>query len=447
MFYKPYVLRYATSFILIITTILTTTITTTMAASTRRSLTSFITTNRFPSSYPSFFGNSNGGGGDNDNDNTGECFRHSYRKMFNIASLSTPSSKLSSSSRIVTAIMSEMNRGGNRRYNSNSNNDYDSNMDDFFSSSGGKSRDGQRGRSSASGGRGGGRSSGGRGGGRSSGGRGVGGNNSGNGRSNNGNNMRPKTKTGRKALQEQAVTRKANSDVAYFRRCQQEAATGNGGGPMLKSEKELFGGQIPQGINFDNYDDIQVEVKQNTGGGNGGASSRKSEQSQQPPLEFTDFNKLPLNSKLQNNIQRMGYSKSTPIQRHAIPIALSNGDLMCCAQTGSGKTCAFLLPVCASLLNTLPKSNTSNSSNNKHDSTRKLYNEKSISPKCIILAPTRELAIQIELEAQKLTHETSLRSVCLYGGAPAKAQLRSLTFGCDICVATPVSNILLFRIV
>ena len=63
--------------------------------------------------------------------------------------------------------------------------------------------------------------------------------------------------------------------------------------------------------------------------------------------------------------------------------------------------------------------------------------EKGVTPACVILAPTRELASQIHLEALKLSMGSTIRSVCLYGGADMKRQLLELSFGCDIIIATP----------
>lgn len=63
--------------------------------------------------------------------------------------------------------------------------------------------------------------------------------------------------------------------------------------------------------------------------------------------------------------------------------------------------------------------------------------EKGVTPTCVILAPTRELASQIHLEAFKLSVGSTIRSVCLYGGSDMKRQLSELSFGCDIVIATP----------
>jgi ATP-dependent RNA helicase DDX3X len=175
----------------------------------------------------------------------------------------------------------------------------------------------------------------------------------------------------------------------------------------------LFGEQGAQGINFAKYDEIKVEVK------------RGSVDDDAIMVQgFNDFDELSLHPTIRRNIELMNYKRPTPIQRYAIPLALGGDDLMCCAQTGSGKTCAFLLPVCV----LLDKHGIPASSNSRHG----------VSPRCIVLAPTRELASQIQLEAEKLLHNMiDVRSVVVYGGASQKDQIRQLAFGADIIVATP----------
>ena len=97
---------------------------------------------------------------------------------------------------------------------------------------------------------------------------------------------------------------------------------------------------------------------------------------------------------------------------------------MCCAQTGSGKTCAFLLPLIVSIAN-------------RDEGTEALDRDSPSMPFGLIMAPTRELAVQIEHEAKKLTYSSHMRTVVVYGGAKARPQLAELAIGGDICVATP----------
>jgi ATP-dependent RNA helicase DDX3X len=119
-----------------------------------------------------------------------------------------------------------------------------------------------------------------------------------------------------------------------------------------------------------------------------------------------------------------------------VPLALDGrNDLMCCAQTGSGKTCGFLLPVIARLATAEDICAATESG------------LRPASPAALVLAPTRELAIQIHHEARRLVFNVNtgggggggacFRSVVVYGGADAKGQLRELARGVDVLVATP----------
>lgn len=103
--------------------------------------------------------------------------------------------------------------------------------------------------------------------------------------------------------------------------------------PPETDENEIFNSCISSGINFEKYDHIPVKV---TG-----------ERIPKPCASFADAN---LEEYLINNINRCKYTKPTPIQKYAVPIILNGRDLMGCAQTGSGKTAAFLLPIINTLL-------------------------------------------------------------------------------------------------
>jgi ATP-dependent RNA helicase DDX3X len=110
------------------------------------------------------------------------------------------------------------------------------------------------------------------------------------------------------------------------------------------------------------------------------------------------------------------------VQRFSMPIILAGRDLMSCAQTGSGKTASFLVPICSNLISfgaPPPPADDGGRSGGYGYRRRKTY------PKTLILAPTRELAIQIHKESKKVTFETGLKSVCVYGGADIRCALRS----------------------
>ncbi|KAM7363203.1 ATP-dependent RNA helicase bel [Cochliomyia hominivorax] len=175
-------------------------------------------------------------------------------------------------------------------------------------------------------------------------------------------------------------------------------------------EQELFG-TGNTGINFDKYEDIPVEA---TG--------------QNVPPHITSFDDVQLTEIIRHNVQMARYDKPTPVQKYAIPIIISGRDLMACAQTGSGKTAAFLLPI----LNQMyehgippPPQNT------------RLYNRRKQYPLGLVLAPTRELATQIFEEAKKFAYRSRMRPAVLYGGNNTSEQMRELDRGCHLIVATP----------
>lgn len=186
-------------------------------------------------------------------------------------------------------------------------------------------------------------------------------------------------------------------------------------------EKELFAttetsglDHVTQGINFDKYDDIPVEVN--------GADV---------PEGCNLFSELELSPALMNNVKLAQYGRPTPVQKHAIPISLAQRDLMACAQTGSGKTAAFLLPTVNRILTMGGANVPQQPSYGMRRGRSKCY------PKALILSPTRELTIQIFDEARRFCYCTGLRPVVVYGGADIREQLRELELGCEILVATP----------
>ncbi len=130
-----------------------------------------------------------------------------------------------------------------------------------------------------------------------------------------------------------------------------------------------------------------------------------------PTKTFAD---LKLNKQLLNAIQEAGYQNPTPIQEKAIPSILAGHDLLGIAQTGTGKTGAFVLPIL-----------------------KKLSHAQGAHPRALILAPTRELAIQINENIKQLAKYTDLRHACIYGGTGIKIQIEHLEKGIDILTATP----------
>ncbi|QIA09693.1 DEAD/DEAH box helicase [Draconibacterium halophilum] len=129
------------------------------------------------------------------------------------------------------------------------------------------------------------------------------------------------------------------------------------------------------------------------------------------------FEELGINHDLLDAIDYMGFKNATPIQEQAIPIILEGNDLIGCAQTGTGKTAAFLLPI-LDLIADLPGGETST----------------------LIIVPTRELATQIDHQVQGIGYTMGIHSIALYGGGDGDEwgqQKMALTKGADIIIATP----------
>jgi ATP-dependent RNA helicase RhlE len=132
------------------------------------------------------------------------------------------------------------------------------------------------------------------------------------------------------------------------------------------------------------------------------------------PLSFAS---LGLDARLLEGIRDLGFTDTRAIQSAVIPLALAGHDLIGCAETGSGKTCAFVVPILQRLL----------AETGGHTAKSRV----------LVLAPTRELAVQIEDEIHGLSYHTTLTSAAVYGGVEMGGQERALKAGVDIIVATP----------
>ncbi len=131
-------------------------------------------------------------------------------------------------------------------------------------------------------------------------------------------------------------------------------------------------------------------------------------------MTFSDFG---FDQKLYDGLDAMGYEKPTPIQEQAIPVILQNHDVIACAQTGTGKTAAYILPVINKMIHT----------DHRHLNT-------------LVIAPTRELAQQIDQQIEGFAYFTGISSIPIYGGGDGAAwdqQKKALEQGADIIVATP----------
>eukprot|EP00796_Vickermania_ingenoplastis_P013371 gene13371-9199_t len=172
-----------------------------------------------------------------------------------------------------------------------------------------------------------------------------------------------------------------------------------------KPEEDVFKDHNP-GINFDQYETVEVSLTPND---------------VEPAESFLAMNLAPA---LKENVNRCRYSKPTPVQKYGIPVVLKGRDLMACAQTGSGKTAAYLIPAINYML-------VNNCSRRGDDSNMTRY------PSALVLAPTRELSIQISEEGRKFTYRSGIRSVVVYGGADPRHQIAEMGRGCGLLVATP----------
>jgi superfamily II DNA/RNA helicase len=129
------------------------------------------------------------------------------------------------------------------------------------------------------------------------------------------------------------------------------------------------------------------------------------------------FKELGLNESLQEALSFMGFENATPVQEQAIPIILDGKDILACAQTGTGKTAAFILPI-LNMLSDQPKDGI----------------------KTLVIAPTRELAMQIEQQVQGFSYFAGVSSIAIYGGgsgAEFNDEKEALKKGTDIIVGTP----------
>ncbi|KAJ1364734.1 Sphingosine N-acyltransferase [Parelaphostrongylus tenuis] len=177
-------------------------------------------------------------------------------------------------------------------------------------------------------------------------------------------------------------------------------------------EAELFASQL-SGINFDKYEEIPIEA---TG--------------EDVPAPISLFSELKLHPWIEENIQKSGYNRPTPVQRYSIPALNAGRDLMSCAQTGSGKTAAFLVPLINAILQDGPHAH--HPPIMSHGGRRKQY------PSALVLSPTRELSLQIYNESRKFSYRTPIKSALLYGGRENyKEQINKLRLGCHILIATP----------
>src|SRR5215470_15986546 len=125
------------------------------------------------------------------------------------------------------------------------------------------------------------------------------------------------------------------------------------------------------------------------------------------------FSRLGLSNAMVEGVKAMGYVEPTPIQLRAIPLILDGRDVIGSAQTGTGKTAAFALPILTKL--------------ERHEA----------GPRLLVLEPTRELAAQVETAVRDFARFTDLRIAVVFGGVGYGRQREALSSGVDVVVATP----------
>lgn len=172
------------------------------------------------------------------------------------------------------------------------------------------------------------------------------------------------------------------------------------------TETTLFH-NISVGVNFEKQSEIPVSL---TGEGS------------EEIIPLKTFGDAQLSELLKSNVDKSNYKIPTPVQKYGIPIILKKRDLMACAQTGSGKTAAYVLPIMTNIL---------------HDGIQSSAFSAVQEPQALILSPTRELATQIFNECKKFSYGSIIKSGILYGGVDTGFQLANLSKGCNILVATP----------
>ena len=137
-------------------------------------------------------------------------------------------------------------------------------------------------------------------------------------------------------------------------------------------------------------------------------------------LTDTFFEQFDLHPHLAAGLADCGFTRCTPIQALTLPVALAGRDVAGQAQTGTGKTCAFLVALMNRLL-----------------TTPAVAERKDTDPRALVIAPTRELAIQIDKDARAIGARTGLKTALIYGGVDYDKQRQQLHDGCDIIIATP----------
>lgn len=173
-------------------------------------------------------------------------------------------------------------------------------------------------------------------------------------------------------------------------------------------DDNLYEQGMQTGLDFDKYFDIPTKV---TG-------------VEPIPEKVKSFEECNFDAGILEAIKKCKWKRPTPIQQHTIPIVKAKRDLMACAQTGSGKTAAFALPIIQSLIDDDCEG-------------EQIEDREPVHPECLIVAPTRELVQQIQRDIVKLLKPTKLKCQFTCGGHATIFQKDQMRRGCNILVATP----------
>ena len=149
------------------------------------------------------------------------------------------------------------------------------------------------------------------------------------------------------------------------------------------------------------------------------------------------FDELGLSDEMLRAIENLGYTAPTPVQAGSIPVVLEGRDLLAAAQTGTGKTAAFLLPTMNNLEHIAPPKPVRERGGRNRRRGAKKPEGNGRGPVMLVITPTRELAQQIDEVASKIADVTGHVAVTVVGGVSYKPQTAALKYGCDILVATP----------
>lgn len=154
----------------------------------------------------------------------------------------------------------------------------------------------------------------------------------------------------------------------------------------------------------------------------------------EPVRPISTFDSAGMHPVMLDNVLRCRYTQPTPIQAYAIPAIFLGNDVVGVAQTGSGKTAAYLIPILSRLMGKAKKLAAKRPNPARYNPD---VDAVQAQPLVLIICPTRELAIQIFDDCRRFCYRSMLRPACAYGGASKREQIAELQRGCDVLIGTP----------